>query len=71
MARQGADLAQQALQATEIRFSNGAATESELRDARAGALEASGLVQSAAAGVELAELALSNLVGPNRPPPSE
>ena len=71
VARQGAELAEQALQATEIRFSNGAATESELRDARAGALEAGGLVQSAAAGVELAGLALANLVGLNRPPASE
>lgn len=71
LAHEGAALAAAALRSTGIRFDNEAATERELRDARAGAAEAEGLVASATAGVELARLALQSLVGAAEPPPRE
>lgn len=71
LAQEGAALAAAALESTNIRFDNGAATERELRDARAGAAEAETLVASAAAGVELARLGLQSLVGDSTPPPRE
>lgn len=71
LAREGAALAAAALEATGVRFDNGAATDRELRDARAGAAEAEALVASASAGVELARLALHGLVGTAEPPPRE
>lgn len=71
LAREGEALARRALESTELRFSNGAATEAELRDAAAGAAEAASFVSSAEAGVVLARLALSGLVGDAEAPPSE
>lgn len=71
LAEEGAQLALDALLATEIRFGNGAATERELRDADAGAAEAAMLVDTARAGVELTRLALTGLVGNQEPPPRE
>lgn len=68
LSRQGEALALTALEATRTRFALGAATERELRDAEAGYREAQSFVADAAAGAELARLALSQLVGESDPP---
>ena len=69
LAQQGAQLAKDALDATQIRFNKGAANERELRDAQAGYQEAQNFVATAASGLELAQLSLQNLVGDTPAPP--
>lgn len=71
LALEGVELARDAERATELRFENGAATERELRDSRAATTEAETLAQTALAGVELARLALTSLVGQQEAPPRE
>ncbi len=62
------ELAERALEATEIRHGNGAATDRELREAQAGVSEARTLAASAEAGAALARQALRSLVGEQQPP---
>ena len=63
LARTGAALSSQALDATEIRFERGAANERELREARSGELAAQTRVTDAAARLELAQTSLESYVG--------
>jgi outer membrane protein TolC len=71
LARQGDELAQQALAMTKLRFERGAANQRELRDAEAGAVEAGNFVLAAEAGLRLAQLALNSLTGSSEPPAAE
>lgn len=71
LAEEARQLAVSALEATELRHANGAATDRELREAEAGAAEAAALAASAEAGVALARQALRSLVGDREPPARE
>lgn len=71
LAEEALELAGNALEATELRHRNGAATDRELREARAGAAEAASLAAAAEAGVALARQALTSLVGEQEPPARE
>ena len=62
VAEEGAQLAAEALAATDVRALRGAASERELRDARSGLAEAENLLLNAQENAELAQMALAALV---------
>jgi len=63
VAEQGAALAREALAATELRAQRGAATDRDVREARAGLAEAENLLLDARQNQTLAELTLRSLLG--------
>lgn len=62
LAREGEALSREALSATRLRAERGAATAREVREAEAGLAEARNLVADAEGGLELARLALRQLL---------
>lgn len=67
-AKQGAELADASLSATQERHAKGAATVRELRNAQTGAAQAHDFVSNAEDGLALAQLSLTSLVGEASPP---
>lgn len=63
LAQEALSLAHNALDITRLRFSRGAATRAELRQAEISLQEAQGAVRSAQEGLALAQLSLQQLVG--------